>query len=77
MKNGTIIIDSDAHVFDTEAVYRQWLPEEYRRRPSIFAGGDGFDRGQRGNPVFLKYQGGSGSLEETLADMDLAGTTCR
>ncbi len=73
MKDGMIIIDADAHVFDTEAVYRQWLPEQYRHRPSIFAGGDGFDRGQKGNPVFLKYQGGSGTPEDTLADMDRAG----
>ena len=73
MRNGQIIIDADAHVFDVDAVYRKWLPERYRARPSIFAGGDGFDRGQGGNSVFLKYSRAESSAEQNIADMDSAG----
>ena len=47
MKNGMVIIDADGHAADNEAVYRERLPEQYRRRTFIYSG-DGFDRHQNG-----------------------------
>ena len=43
MKNGMVIIDADGHAVDNEAVYRERLPEEYRKRNFIVPS-DGFDR---------------------------------
>src|SRR6201987_5635226 len=47
MKNGMIIIDADGHAVDDETVYRERLPERYRRRNFIVPS-DGFDRNQNG-----------------------------
>ena len=46
MKNGMVIIDADGHAVDNEAVYRERLPEQYRKRNFIVSS-DGFDRGQK------------------------------
>src|SRR5207248_8950990 len=35
MKNGMLIIDADGHAADNEAVYRERLPEQYRRRTFV------------------------------------------
>src|SRR5260370_2908402 len=47
MKNGMLIIDADGHAVDNEAVYRERLPEQYRKRNFIVSS-DGFDRSQNG-----------------------------
>jgi hypothetical protein len=39
------IIDADGHAVDNEAVYRERLPEQYRKR-NFITPSDGFDRGQ-------------------------------
>ena len=43
MKNGMVIIDADGHAVDYEPVYRERLPEEYRKRATIYPT-DNFDR---------------------------------
>ena len=43
MKKGMVIIDADGHAVDAEPVYRERLPEQYRKRNFIFPS-DGFDR---------------------------------
>jgi hypothetical protein len=45
MKNGMLIIDADGHAVDNEGVYRERLPEQYRKRSFIHPS-DGFDRHQ-------------------------------
>ena len=45
MKNGVVIIDADGHAVDAEPVYREQLPERYRKRNFIHPS-DGFDRNQ-------------------------------
>src|SRR6201993_1791875 len=47
MKNGMVIIDADGHAVDDETVYRERLPERYRKRNFIVPS-DGFDRNQNG-----------------------------
>ena len=47
MKNGMVIIDADGHAVDNEPVYRERLPEQYRKR-SIIIPRDNFDRHQNG-----------------------------
>ena len=47
MKNGMVIIDADGHAVDAEPVYRERLPERYRKRNFIYPS-DGFDRNQNG-----------------------------
>src|SRR5438132_11969523 len=47
MKNGMVIIDADGHAVDAEPVYRERLPERYRKRNFIHPS-DGFDRNQNG-----------------------------
>ena len=47
MKNGMLIIDADGHAVDNEAIYRERLPEQYRKRSFIHPS-DGFDRHQNG-----------------------------
>ena len=32
MKNGMVIIDADGHAVDAEPIYRERLPERYRKR---------------------------------------------
>jgi len=43
MKNGTVLIDADGHAVDAEPMYRERLPERYRKRNFIHPS-DGFDR---------------------------------
>ena len=45
MKNDMVIIDADGHAVDAEPVYREQLPERYRKRNFIHPS-DGFDRNQ-------------------------------
>jgi predicted TIM-barrel fold metal-dependent hydrolase len=47
MKNGMVIIDADGHAVDAEPMYRERLPERYRKRNFIHPS-DGFDRNQNG-----------------------------
>ena len=47
MKNGMVIIDADGHAVDAEPMYRERLPECYRKRNFIHPS-DGFDRNQNG-----------------------------
>ena len=47
MKNGMVIIDADGHAVDYEPVYRERLPERYRKRTTIYPS-DNFDRTQNG-----------------------------
>src|SRR5215468_7060640 len=47
MKNGMVIIDADGHAVDAEPIYRERLPERYRKRNFIHPS-DGFDRNQNG-----------------------------
>ena len=47
MKNGMVIIDADGHAVDAEPMYRERLPERYRKRNFIYPS-DGFDRNQNG-----------------------------
>jgi uncharacterized protein len=47
MKNGMVIVDADGHAVDSEPVYRERLPERYRKRNFIYPS-DGFDRNQNG-----------------------------
>jgi hypothetical protein len=42
-----IIIDADGQALAQESMYRQRLPEQFRRRQSLSIG-DGFDRRQKG-----------------------------
>src|SRR6266849_4754509 len=68
MRNGTIIIDADGHALDQESMYRQRLPEQFRRRQSIGGGGDGFDRRQNGRIPYPPV-----TVERYLQDADLEG----
>ncbi|MGH7771102.1 MAG: amidohydrolase family protein [Candidatus Binatia bacterium] len=45
MRNGVVIIDADGHAVDFEPIYRARLPEEFRKRASIYPS-DAFDRRQ-------------------------------
>src|SRR6202007_1458628 len=47
MKNSMVISDADGHAVDAEPVYRERLPERYRKRNFIHPS-DGFDRNQNG-----------------------------
>ena len=67
MKNGMVIIDADGHAVDSEAAYREWLPEAYRKRQSIYPL-DGFDRRQGG-----KLDKTPKSPAQNLADNDKEG----
>ncbi|MBI3517386.1 MAG: amidohydrolase family protein, partial [Proteobacteria bacterium] len=67
MKNGMVIIDADGHAVDSEAAYREWLPEKYRKRQTIYPG-DGFDRRQGG-----KLDKTPKSPTQNLADNDKEG----
>ena len=44
MKNGMVIIDADGHAVDNEAVYRERLPEQYRKRNFVALGENAADR---------------------------------
>ncbi|MFN0070821.1 MAG: amidohydrolase family protein [Chloroflexota bacterium] len=68
MRDGFIVIDADGHAGDLEPMYRQRLPEQYRKRMSVGGSGDTFDRRQNGTIPFR-----STSLEQNLADNDLQG----
>jgi hypothetical protein len=67
MRNGMIIIDADGHALDQESMYRQRLPEQFRRRQSISIG-DGFDRRQNGRIPYPPV-----TVERYLQDADLEG----
>src|SRR3954451_4055585 len=67
MKNGMVIIDADGHAVDNEAVYRERLPEQYRKRNFIVSS-DGFDRGQNG--TIMKQPK---DAAQNLADNDREG----
>jgi predicted TIM-barrel fold metal-dependent hydrolase len=68
MKNGIVIIDADGHIIDDESVYRQRMPEQYRKRRGGYYPGDAFDRSQNDT---LNWR--PGSIEKNLADNDLEG----
>ena len=67
MRNGMIIIDADGHVLDQESMYRQRLPEQFRKRQSISIG-DGFDRRQNGRIPYPPV-----TVEHYLQDADREG----
>src|SRR5256714_8010141 len=67
MKNGMLIIDADGHAVDNEGVYRERLPEQYRKRSFIHPS-DGFDRHQNGK---IKKQ--PQDAAQNLADNDREG----
>src|ERR1700739_2448966 len=67
MKNGMVIIDADGHAVDAEPVYRERLPEGYRRRNFIHPS-DGFDSNQNGT-----ISKRSETPAQNLADNDLEG----
>jgi hypothetical protein len=71
MKNGMLIIDADGHAVDNEAVYRERLPEQYRRRSFIYPS-DGFDRHQNG-----KIQKQPKTRSRTSPTMTARASTCR
>lgn len=68
MRDGIIVIDADGHAADFDTMYRQRLPEQFRKRMSIGGGGDSFDRRQNGTIPWR-----STSAEQNLADNDLQG----
>ena len=67
MRHDMIIIDADGHVLDQESMYRQRLPEQFRKRQSISIG-DGFDRRQNGRIPYPPV-----TVEHYLQDADLEG----
>lgn len=67
MKNGMLIIDADGHAVDYDPVYRERLPERYRKRNAIIPM-DGFDRSQNGRIVKQPQ-----SAAQNLADNDREG----
>jgi len=67
MKNGMVIIDADGHAVDAEPVYRERLPERYRKRNFIHPS-DGFDRNQNGT-INKRPE----TPAQNLADNDLEG----
>lgn len=67
MRNGMPIIDADGHAVDFDAVYRERLPAEYRKRMSIFPLDD-FDRWQNG---MIAWQ--PKNAAQNLADNDRQG----
>src|SRR6516162_6380006 len=69
MKNGMVIIDADGHAVDDEPMYRERLPERYRKRNFIYPS-NGFDRNQNG--TISKRPETSG---QNLADNDREGLT--
>jgi hypothetical protein len=67
MKKGMLIIDADGHAVDNEAIYRERLPERYRKRNFIVSS-DGFDRGQNGTIAKQPKD-----AKQNLADNDREG----
>jgi uncharacterized protein len=67
MKNGLVIIDADGHAVDAEPAYRERLPEQYRKRLSIYPT-DNFDRRQNG-----RLDKTPKSAAQNLADNDREG----
>src|SRR3982074_3396125 len=67
MKNGMVIIDADGHAVDNEAVYRERLPEQYKKRNFIHSS-DGFDRSQNGTLLQQPK-----AAAQNLADNDREG----
>ena len=68
MKDGMTIIDADGHVLDWEPVYRQRLPEAFKKRERIMGADDAFDRTQNGGIVRRGE-----TVEMQLADNDIQG----
>ena len=68
MKDGMTIIDADGHVLDWEAVYRQRLPEAFKKREKIMGADDAFDRTQNGGIVRRGE-----TVEMQLADNETQG----
>src|SRR5438105_2513761 len=75
MNNGFQVIDADAHVFDTEAVYRPRLSERFQGRSGLFMGGDGFDRGRKANARYKELTAKPGPIpaETYVQDMQVEG----
>src|ERR1700726_3458397 len=67
MRNGMVIIDADGHAVDYDPVYRERLPQEYRRRTTILPT-DNFDRSQNGRIVKQPA-----NAAQNLADNDREG----
>jgi uncharacterized protein len=67
MKNGMLIIDADGHAIDSDPIYRQRLPAEYRSRASIYPT-DNFDRSQNG-----RIEKRPENAAANLADNDVEG----
>ena len=68
MKDGMIIIDADGHVMDSERIYRERLPEQYRKRQAIYPS-DAFDRRQNAAMDWKVPE----NAEKNLADNDREG----
>src|SRR5579883_520753 len=68
MKNVMVIIDADGHAVDSEPIYRERLPEQYRYRATIFPS-DNFDRTQNGR-LAGKWPS---TPQQNLADNDREG----
>jgi uncharacterized protein len=67
MKNGMVIIDADGHAVDTEPVYRERLPAQYRERTSIYPV-DNFDRTQNGKLAAKRPQNAAQNLADNAAE---------
>ncbi|HEU0167737.1 MAG TPA: amidohydrolase family protein [Chloroflexota bacterium] len=61
------IVDADGHAVDRDAIYRERLPQRFRKRVALFPN-DGFDRAQNGTIVK-----GPQTPQQNLADNDLEG----
>ena len=77
MKNGTFVIDADAHVLEQETALRERLPAPFNQRSGLSAGGGaGVDRGLKENPKYRELSRRGGRIidpEVHLADMDQEG----
>jgi predicted TIM-barrel fold metal-dependent hydrolase len=67
VRNGFFVIDADGHACDFEPMYRQRLPEEFRKRNAL-SYADGFDRTLNGKLVW-----NPANASENLRDNDQEG----
>jgi hypothetical protein len=67
-----VIIDADGHAVDYDAVYRERLPQEYRRRTTILPT-DNFDRSQNGRIVKQPANAAQDLADNDREGIDLPG----